>query len=118
MTSQKHFPFGFNVPPGRIKHARALGHSKQLRKLLRMAPMIVALWPDGTQELLFGGDYLTHQKALGHTQFRGLFLRVANEEEISYLVAVIVREKNCTNEQWELMEAGTDSRPQWPERAP
>ncbi|HEX5107620.1 MAG TPA: hypothetical protein VFV95_04205, partial [Vicinamibacterales bacterium] len=72
------FPFGFEVPPRFIEHARALGHSRQLRKLLRMAPMVVALWPDGTQELLFGGDYLTHQKALGHTQVRGIFFCLAS----------------------------------------
>lgn len=105
-------PFALEQPKGRIPHADELRFDKGLRQRLRQAVVVVVIWPNETQELLWGGDYLTHLYALGEPiGFGGLFLRVSTEAQCQFVAEAIVALKRPTREQVQLMIDGTVSHP-------
>lgn len=105
-------PFGFdNLDRSRLPHASELPHRKDLRRGIREANFVVAVWPD-KEEVLFGGDYLTHQQALGETEIRGgLLLRVETEAHINLVVQALVNLRPQTVDQIRTMIENTASVP-------
>src|SRR5438045_6141951 len=73
-----------------VEHALALQCSESLRERLREAPAVVALWPNGSQQVLWGQDYLTRYRVLGHATAKVLLLRVSDEGDCSFLNRVVM----------------------------
>lgn len=107
------FPWGgLSLPKGRIPHADELRFDKGLRQRLRQAAVVIVIWPNETQELLFGGDYLTHLHALGEKLVLGcVHFRVSTEAQCCLVVDAMVQLKRLTREQVQLMIDGTASYP-------
>lgn len=105
----------FPIPPGGVKaHALHLVHDKGARRVLRTVRIVVAVYPDGAQELLFGGDDLAHQRSLAAAagnvspDIDGvLLIRVDRSEHADLIAQYLVREKKLTTEKIELMRDGT-----------
>lgn len=102
----------FHVPPGGVKpHALHLVHDKNARRVLRSVRIVVAVYPNGDQEVLFGGDDLAHQLSLAGADSRSvegvLLIRCDRSEHADLIAQHLVREKNLTQEKIDLMRSGT-----------
>jgi hypothetical protein len=79
------------IPAGHfVEHARALQCSRNLRERLHAAPAVVALWPNGSQQVVWGHDYLKRWRVLGHATAKVLLLRVSDEEDCIYLNSAVL----------------------------
>jgi hypothetical protein len=106
----------FGIPADGVRpHAIDLEHSSRARRGLRDARIVVAVYPDGTQELLFGGDDLTHQIALLGPLHDGdvakvdglLLIRVDRSDHADLIALHLCRQKPHTRAQVSQMIEGT-----------
>jgi len=83
--------FKLVIPAGHyVEAAVALRVSKHLRERVAAAPVVVALWPTGSQEVVWGSDYLTRARTLGQEATQILLLRVADAEDSRYLNRMVL----------------------------
>lgn len=105
--------FHFVIPAGVVlPHALNLEHSSRARRALRNARVVVAVYPNGVQELLHGGDDLTHQLALageidGAAVEGAMLIRVDRSDHADLIVLHLCRQKPQTPAQYQQMIDGT-----------
>jgi hypothetical protein len=84
------------LPAGHyVEAAVALQVSKHLRERLRAASVVIALWPNGSQDVVWGGDDLTRARALGRRTAQILLLRVSDDDDCRFLDRMV----HCLKEQ-------------------
>ena len=82
----KRLPIRLRIPAGHyVEQASALQCSRSLRERLAEASVVVALWPTGAQEVVWGRELLMRLGAGGQSRVKVLLLRVADDEDYASL---------------------------------